>query len=85
MIHWIFADETYTEQYHEYFSDFINTVFESGWFTQLVDNTIELITPYVEKDPSRFCTYEEFKLGAQTMKQFCLLRAEVSLFLVNEK
>ena len=76
MIDWIFSKETYTEQYHEYFATFINTVFESGWFTQLVDNTTKLIAPYVEKDPSKFCTYEEFELGAETIKQFCLLRAE---------
>ena len=76
MIDWIFSNETYTNQYHEYFKEFLNTVFESGWFTQLVDNTIKLIAPYVEKDPSKFCTYEEFELGSETMKQFCLLRAK---------
>ena len=76
MIDWIFSNETYTNQYHEYFNEFLNTVFESGWFTQLVDNTTKLIAPYVEKDPSKFCTYEEFELGAETIKQFCLLRAE---------
>ncbi len=76
MIDWIFADETYTNQYHEYFNEFLNTVFESGWFTSLVDNTTKLIAPYVEKDPSKFCTYEQFELGSETIKQFCLLRAE---------
>ncbi len=76
MIDWIFADETYTNQYHEYFNEFLNTVFESGWFTSLVDNTTKLVAPYVEKDPSKFCTYEQFELGSETIKQFCLLRAE---------
>ena len=76
MIDWIFSNKIYTEQYHELFSLFINEMFESGCFTQLVDNTIELIAPYVEKDPSKFCTYEEFEVGSETIKQFCLLRAQ---------
>ena len=75
MIDWIFAEETYKELYHEYFDTFLTTIFESGWFTELVDNTMSLIAPYVEKDKSKFCTYEEFKIGAETIKQFCLLRA----------
>ena len=29
-----------------------------------------------EKDPTAFCTYEEFLKGAETLKEFCLLRAE---------
>lgn len=31
---------------------------------------------YVEKDPTKFCTYEEFQTGISTLKEFCLLRAE---------
>ncbi len=76
MIDWIFADEKYTELYHEYFADFMETMFESGRFIELVDSAIELISPYVEKDPTSFCTYEEFLQGAETIRQFCLLRAE---------
>ena len=35
-----------------------------------------MIAPYVEKDPTKFCTYEEFETGAATLSEFCLLRAE---------
>ncbi len=35
-----------------------------------------MISPYVESDPTKFCTYAEFTKGADTLKQFCLLRAE---------
>ena len=31
---------------------------------------------YVEKDPTAFCTYEEFQTGVETLKEFCSLRAE---------
>ena len=31
---------------------------------------------YVETDPTKFCTYDEFEAGASTLKEFCLLRAQ---------
>lgn len=76
MVAWIFENEEYTKLYHQYFSDFITDIFDSGKFTELVDSTAEMIAPYVEKDPSKFCTYEEFETGVKTIREFCLLRAE---------
>ena len=72
MVAWIFDNEEYTEQYHELFSEFIDSVD----FEQLVSDTAALIDKYVEKDPTKFCTYEEFQKGVEAMKQFCTLRAE---------
>ena len=76
MLAWIFADETYTALYHQYFSEFISDWFDSGNFEEMMDRTVSLISPYVEKDPTKFCTYAEFETGASTLKTFCLLRAE---------
>ena len=76
MVAWIFENEEYTEMYHEYFAEFIEKYFDSGYVEKLIDATKELIAPYVEKDPTKFCTYEEFETGVETIKQFCLLRAE---------
>lgn len=76
MLAWIFGSEEYTELYHEAFAEFIYTVFTSGEFERLMEETIALISPYVERDPTKFCTYEEFTLGAETLTEFCLLRAE---------
>ena len=42
----------------------------------MIDDTKTLIAPYVEQDTTKFCTYEEFETGIETLKQFCLLRAE---------
>lgn len=69
MLAWIFVDESYTELYHTYFDTFISEYFESGYFENL-------IASYVEQDPTKFCTYEEFETGVDTLKSFCLLRAE---------
>ena len=76
MIAWIFENEEYTELYHKYFSEFIATYFDSGSFSEMIDNINAMISPYVEKDPTKFCTYEEFEKGITTLKEFCLLRAQ---------
>lgn len=76
MISWIFSSSEYTQKYHESFDKFISSYFESGYFEEMIDKTIELINPYVEKDPTAFCTYDEFVTASSQLKQFCLLRAQ---------
>ena len=76
MIAWIFNNEEYTQLYHKCFSEFITSYFDSGYFAEMIDNVNAMISPYVEKDPTKFCTYEEFEKGIATLKEFCLLRAE---------
>ena len=76
MLSWIFSNDEYTELYHEYFSKFIEEYFNSGYFEQLIDETVAMISPYVEKDTNGFCTYDEFTAAADTLKEFCLLRAQ---------
>lgn len=75
MIAWIFSDVKYTELYHEYFARFIDEWF-GGKAEQLITDTAELIAPYVEQDPTKFCTYEEFNKGVETLKEFVRLRAQ---------
>jgi len=75
MIAWIFENEEYTELYHAYFEEFITEYFETGYFEDMMDELSAMIAPYVEKDPTKFCTYEEFQTGISTLREFCLLRA----------
>ena len=74
MLAWIFANEEYTEQYHEYFSEFITECFDSGYIEDLTQSTAEMISPYVEKDPTKFCTYDEYETGVETLLEFLELR-----------
>lgn len=76
MIDWIFSNEEYTELYHRIFGEFIEKYFNSGYYAEMIDGVTSMISPYVEKDPTKFCTYEEFEKGVATLKEFCLLRAE---------
>lgn len=76
MLAWIFNNEEYTDLYHQYFAEFITEYFDNGIFENMIDSTKELISPYVESDPTKFCTYEEFEDGVSALKDFCTLRAE---------
>ena len=76
MLAWIFASDGYTEEYHELFSEFIEEYFDSDYIPNLIESTKEMIAEYVEKDPTKFCTYDEFESGVTALKEFCTLRAE---------
>lgn len=76
MADWITASEDSLALYHEKYAQFIQDVFESGWFAEEFDRVTALIAPYVEKDENGFYSYAEFQAGAETLKQFCLLRAQ---------
>ena len=69
---WMFSSEEYTALYHEYYEEF----WQSADIDGLIDEAYSLIAPYVEKDPTKFCTYDEFETGVQTLKNFCYLRAQ---------
>ena len=69
---WIFSNEAYTQRYHALYAEFLDTVDPE----QIIDDAYALIAAYVEKDPTRFCTYGEFETGVQTLKSFCSLRQE---------
>ena len=34
-----------------------------------------MIAPYVQKDPTAFCSFEDHQLAVDTLEQVCLLRA----------
>lgn len=68
---WIFSDERCTEQYHALYAEFLETVDADA----LIDEACSLITPYVEADPTKFCTTEEFETGVAALRTFCELRS----------
>ncbi len=72
----LMAEPEYARRYHEHCASFIESYFDSGAFEQKLEETLALISPYVRRDPSKFCSHEDFLLAADTLKTFCLLRAE---------
>lgn len=72
MLDWIFSDSAYINRYHQYFSKFL----EQTDFAKLISETAAQIAPYLEKDPTKFCTVEEFETAVSALQTFCQLRAE---------
>ena len=72
MADWICASEAYTELYHQFFKEFLETVDP----VSIIEQAQELIALYVARDPSKFCTYEEFETGVEALKAFCRLRTQ---------
>lgn len=66
----------YMALYHEYFKEFISDYFENGKFQEEYDRAVNLISDYVKNDPTAFYTFDAFEEGTETLKEFCLLRAE---------
>ena len=76
LYHNLMKTEEYFQSYRKYFDQFISQYFESGRFQLFLARTRKMIEPYVEKDPTAFCSYEDHRLAADTLEQVCMLRAE---------
>ena len=76
LIAWIFSDEKALEAYHEAYERFITETVESGWLADEISRVQEMITPYVENDPTAFYTMDEFSKAVETMQAFCAKRRE---------
>ena len=76
LYHNLMQTEEYFARYHEYFDYLISEYFETGYFEKTAAETLGMIGPYIKKDPTAFCSYEDHLTGAETFVSFCLLRAE---------
>ncbi len=72
---WIIDSDEYREGYHKAMDEFLKTYFESGEFAKEMDETIEMLEPYVKKDPTSFEGFERFSSSSKALKTFCELRA----------
>lgn len=76
LFHELMQNNTYFARYHSLYDEFLSAYFESGRFEALFDRTVQMLAPYVREDATAFCSYEDFLRGADTLRAFCLLRAE---------
>jgi hypothetical protein len=63
-------------RYHDLYDDFLIKYMESGRFEEKVDSIRDMISHYVKRDPTKFCSHDDFLLAVDTLKAFCLLRAQ---------
>lgn len=76
MWRWIASDPTYLDAYHESLERLIADCFDSGAFKKEIDETRDMIAPYVAKDPTAYYSPEEFETAYHTLREIALLRAE---------
>ena len=76
LYHNLMKNNAYFAKYHAYFDELLSEYFESGRFEVTIRQTERLIAPYVQKDPTAFCSYADHQLAVDTLEQVCLLRAE---------
>lgn len=74
MFSWITSTDEFTEMYHEYYREFLDKFYTSGYLTELINNTYEMISDYVDRDPTKFCTTEEFDKAVNVISEFVKLR-----------
>jgi hypothetical protein len=68
--------DEYKEKYHEYLQQIVDEYFNSGYFNNKIDEINNKISSYIETEPQKFCTYEEYETAVSTLKAFGELRAE---------
>ncbi len=70
LYHNLMKHSEYYAKYHEYFDYLIESYFESGYFETFVEDTADMIAPYAEKDPTAFCSFDDWLLGWKPSKTF---------------
>ena len=76
LYHNLMKNDAYFGQYHAYFHQLLSEYWESGHGEAVLRRTQAMIAPYVEADPTAFCSYADHLLAADTLLEVCLLRAE---------
>lgn len=62
----LLENETYRSMYEGYLKEIAEKYFTQEYMTELVTKIHDLIAPYVQNDPTAFCTYEEFEQVCST-------------------
>ena len=62
----LLENETYRSMYEGYLQELAEKYFTQEYMTELVTKIHDLIAPYVQNDPTAFCTYEEFEQACST-------------------
>lgn len=76
LFHNLMKNDEYFARYHDCFDRFLTEYLESGRCETVIRETQALIAPYVEADPTAFCSYEDHLLAVDTLLEVCRLRAE---------
>ena len=76
LYHNLMKNRDYFARYHAYFGQLLSEYFESGRYEAVIRQTQAMIAPYVQADPTAFCSYEDHLLAVDTLLEVCRLRSE---------
>ncbi len=72
----LLSNPEYLERYHTYLKELMDRYFADGKFEKKINKLSTLIDTYVQSDPTKFCTYEQYKSSLDTFVKVGNLRAE---------
>lgn len=72
----LLSNEEYKAKYHGHLQKIVDEYFANGQFTSKVAHLKQLISSYVEKDSTKFCTYQEYISAIDQIEKLGNLRAE---------
>ena len=62
----LLENDTYRSMYESYLKELAEKYLTQEYMTAMVSKIHDLIAPYVQNDPTAFCTYEEFEQACST-------------------
>ena len=74
LIEKLFSNAEYLEAYHGYLQELMTSYFKDGKWEKKVNLLDGLISNYVKKDSTAFCTFEEYKAAVEAFKTLGNLR-----------
>lgn len=76
LFHRLMKQNEYFARYHRYLEELALGYVESGRCELLLRQTAKMIAPYIEKDPTAFCSYADHQRAVETLIEVCRLRME---------
>ena len=76
LYHNLMKNDDYFAQYHDSLRQLLSGYFRSGRYEVVIRQAQALIAPYVQADPTAFCSYEDHQLAVDTLLEVCTLRAQ---------
>ena len=76
LFHQLMLQEDCYNRYHQLYAAFVRDYLASGLLEATIEQTVRMIDPYVRRDPTKFCSYEDFLDAVDAFRLFCRLRTE---------
>ncbi len=72
----LLENDEYKEKYRQYLNEIMTEYFTEGKWAEKIEQLDSLVAGYVEKDPTAFCTYEDYLKALPALMTLGELRAE---------